>query len=181
MKLYLIVMLSIILVGCTNTKVESIDNKETTSVDTGSASVNKPDKVEVIDSSTTGNGELDTAAIFGVIDKMTTKKNLNDTDYLIIDDFMMNNMDESLGEGVGGNLFEYFKNNKTQNKSLLVFLNKKGEKYKDDYLHMLIKAMCIDIESNEYTYDRLIAEFEIFRNNERVKKSFKDCMASDIQ
>lgn len=171
MKLYLIVMLSIILVGCTK-KRGAMDDKNTILKDDTSTApkVSPPEPRRYL-----------APSLVSLFDKLEKKEPVTYNDFLTICDFINTNTDESLSEGFGNTIFEYFKNNKSQNKVLLVFLNKKGEKYKDDYLHMLIKAMCIDIQSNEYTYDRLIAEFEIFRNNERVKKSFKDCMASDIQ
>jgi hypothetical protein len=116
-----------------------------------------------------------------VMQKMEKKTKLNDADYEVIDEFLLHNNDESLSEGAGSSLYEYLKNNKANNEAYLSFLNKKSSANKEKILGSLVQIMCIDLGEDNYTQEKLIKDFSMFKGSESAKKALSDCMGNQVK
>lgn len=156
------------LIACntsSNQDVKVDDEKEIASVNDSNEympgeKVNNPDK-------------KDSMAV--LIEKVKVKNELVDSDYELIGNFLNTNVDESKSEEFGYQLYEYFKGNQSHNLSLVNYLKNKDDNFKNDFLSKLIQLMCIDIGDDNYSYDKLIKDFIVFKDNAHVKKTFEEC------
>lgn len=111
-----------------------------------------------------------------VVDKMKRKTKLFESDYYIISEFLLKNRNASLSEEVGNVLFLYLKGSKSRNSDFFSFLKKKDISFRDQILVSLVEIMCIDLVDEHYTYEHVIYDFVILKNNAKVRNSFKLCM-----
>ena len=111
-----------------------------------------------------------------VTEKMQEQKKLTKTDYAFICDFLLNNTDEGIVEGMGGSLFKCLRGNPLSNSDFLSYLDKKRKLYKEKVLYRLVSIMFIDIKLEEYSYDAFIKDFDMFKNSASTKKAFDRCM-----
>lgn len=108
-----------------------------------------------------------------IISKMDEKKELNFSDMLALNDFLLTNMNESFSEALGASLFTYLKGEIKRNIKYLNFLNKKEQTRKGSVLLALINIMYIDIMFENYSYVKFIQDFPIFERNVSVRKEFQ--------
>lgn len=114
--------------------------------------------------------------IFDISEKIKNQKDLTDSDFTIICDFLIINKDESQSEEIGYCLFEYLKGNITNNNQFASFLNKKNKAFISSIHTSLIQIMCIDIGEENYNYDNFIKDFHMFNKSVPAKKTFEECM-----
>ena len=119
--------------------------------------------------------------MLNTITKMKKQEELTEVDYDCICDFLFNNYDESLSEGIGYRLFEYLRGNQPNNNDFISYLSSKETSYKEKVLNELIKIMSIDIELEEYSYETLIKDFDMFKNSVSAKKAFERCMENWLE
>jgi len=118
--------------------------------------------------------------IFMVEEKMKNKAALNDVDYGIIGKFLTQNKDESISEGIGSSLYDYFQRNASANDGYVAFLNKKDNAYREKVLGKFIDMMCIDLGEDKYTYDKLLSDFPLFKGSNAAEKALKTCIANHL-
>ena len=109
-------------------------------------------------------------------EKMEKMEKLTDPDYDYICDFLLNNRDESLTEGMGYYLFKYLKNNQINNSAFESYLNGKEVPYRKKINRALVQVMCIDIGEGNYTYRTFIKDFSMFKNSVAAKNAFYECL-----
>lgn len=113
--------------------------------------------------------------------KITNNKMLTRLDFILLDSFIKNNNDESKFEELGYILFNYLNKNKKNNLLFLSYLKIYDNKYQEEFVHSLIKLMCIDIGDANYTYQKFITDFELFKDYVITEKSIFDCLSNNIQ
>jgi len=130
--------------------------------------------------------------IIAVSAKMEKQEKLTDPDYDCICDFLFDIFDRGKniegGEGIGYNMFKYFKNNQSNNSAFISYLDKKESSFKEKILKWLIQAMSIDISignySNgvfvKYTYRTFIKDFSMFKNSVSAKRAFYECLRNQL-
>ncbi len=109
-----------------------------------------------------------------ILEKMNNNLFLSEQEYKSINNFLLNNKDESFSEEVGYTLFQYFRQNHVNCSNYTEFLKKENKK--DEILCSLVQIMCIDIGEENYTYEKFIQDFSFMSGNVKAKKSFTDCM-----
>jgi len=119
--------------------------------------------------------DVDTTLI-RVYEKMGKMEKLTDPDYDYICDFLLNNRDESLTEGMGYYLFKYLKNNQINNSAFESYLNGKEVPYRKKINRALVQVMCIDIGEGNYTYSTFIKDFSMLKNSVSAKNAFYECL-----
>ena len=136
----------------------------------------------------TNNNKIDTSKtilepqndidIFSVLGKMGQKQGLIKNDYLLLSKYFLDNnsSDESLSEGIGNTLYEYFKKNETENSRFKDYLNK--SKNKLQVLDALVEIMCVDLGDDNYNTKQLQDDFPIFKGEAKALKSFEQCIAN---
>jgi hypothetical protein len=112
-------------------------------------------------------------------DKLRDKVSLDSSAYEELVSFLNTNNDESQSEEVGYLLYQFFKGNEEYNQSFERFLSKKQNSMRDSILSALIQIMCLDLGEDNYTYQRLIKDFPVFKNSEVVKSEFENCVDSE--
>jgi hypothetical protein len=170
MNIYYFLISIALISSCQNKVNKSISSKlsDTTSITYErnlSYSDKKNTKIEMFDIST-------------VLEKMRIQKELLHTDYESINNFVLLNIDESKSEEFGYTFYEYFRKNKRNNKSFIDFLNKQEKNYQETLLLGLINIMCLDLGEENYNYNRLIKDFEFFKNSKSVKNALNDCIGN---
>jgi hypothetical protein len=123
--------------------------------------------------------------IFAVSAKMEKQEKLTETDYSCICDFLFDIFDKGKniegGEGIGYCIFEYFKNNPSNNISFMLYLNNKDTSFQDKIQKWLVQIMCIDISEENYTYDTFVKDFDMFQNSVSAKNAFNDCIENQVE
>lgn len=110
--------------------------------------------------------------------KMQKQKKLTEADYICICNFLLNNKDESQSEEIGYCLFEYLKGKELNNSAFISFLNKKDISFKEKVECALVQIMCIDIGEDNYSYNKFIEDFSMFKNSPFAMKVFNECMSN---
>ncbi len=113
--------------------------------------------------------------------KISNNEKLTNLDLIFIDSFLTKNKDESKFEEIGYLLFEYLKKNKKNNFLFSNYLKTLDYNYQENFVHRLIKIMCIDISDDNYTYEKFIIVFELFKDYTITEKSIKECLSNNIQ
>ena len=94
------------------------------------------------------------------------KKLLSASEYNYVVSFLLKNYNDGISEGLGGSIFEHFRNNEEANKMILKLYRTNLDKY----LLGLAEYMSIDLFT--YTYEKFIREFPMFVGNETVRQRF---------
>ena len=94
------------------------------------------------------------------------KKLLSGSEYNYVVTFLLKNYNDGISEGLGGSIFEHFRNNEEANKMILKLYRTNLDKY----LLGLAEYMSIDLFT--YTYEKFIREFPMFVGNETVRQRF---------
>lgn len=106
---------------------------------------------------------------------------LSDTEYDYLFDYFKKS-DESISEGLGYSLYEYFYKNESTNESLINYLKQKKVDDKEENVIFLLKVMCLEIVLNEYKdYSQLLEDFLFLDNNPTYKKIFEECLENNSQ
>jgi hypothetical protein len=113
------------------------------------------------------------------IEKLRNKVSLDSIDYEGLVSFLITNNDESQSEEVGYLLYQFLNGNEQYNRSFEKFLSTKDAIIRDSILSSLIKILCLDLGEDNYTYQRLIKDFPLFKGNDASKSEFKNCMDSE--
>ena len=174
-KSVLIAILVLFLISCEN-------NPKPQPVDPGTENVPAETKTDTtVNATAPQTSTPKEREIFNVSKKMDDHAVLDSADYNIIDNYLLYDHDEDGSEGIGLNMFNYFKGNKTANESYLSFLNSKGTAFREKVLPKLIGIMCIDIADNKYTYKGLVKDFSLFKESKAAEKALKTCMANNVE
>jgi len=112
-------------------------------------------------------------------EKLRNKVSLDSIDYEGLVNFLNKNNDESESEEVGYLLYQFLNGNEQYNRSFEKFLSTKDVSIRDSILSSLIKILCLDLGEDNYTYQRLIKDFPLFKGNDASKSEFKNCMDSE--
>ena len=133
---------------------------------------------ELITTQKEENKDEQQSDILELYKRMQKHEKLTNTDYDFICDFLENNTDESLSEGMGYELFEYLKGNLSNNNAFVSYLNEKDVSFKEKVQKALVQIMCIDIGEGNYSYDTFVKDFDMFKNSVSAKNAFKECMSN---
>lgn len=95
-------------------------------------------------------------------------KTLSSDQYAHVVSYCQNLNMADLSESLGHELYVHFKKNDAANKQMLEISTNGNEKN----LITLVEMMDVDLVSDEYTYEKLVADFPMFANNKSVEKRF---------
>lgn len=177
-------VLLFIVLSCNNNNNPPVDagtSMDTTLNQDTAKHTEQATKEAVADSGSTKKNFPKSKDVWMVEEKMKYKAILNEVDYDMIGKFLTQNKDESLSEGVGYSLFEYLNGNASANEGYASYLNKKENAHKEKILEKLIRIMCIDLGEDNYTQDKLIHDFPLFKESKAAEAALKTCMANRIE
>lgn len=136
----------------------------------------KTDNVKNNDYTVGSKNEIDEINVKSILEKLENKEELSEPEYNFLIDFILQNQNESYNEGFGYLLFEYFRKNDMRNNIFMSILNKNYNSKKNEILSNMVGLMCIDLEEEDYNYEKLTSEFKIFSTNESAKDALKRCI-----
>jgi len=161
---------SLIILGC-----ETYKNKTSTKPD-----ITRAEDTNLVHYDEIGNELSDSTQKSELFkEKLRNKVSLDSIDYEGLVSFLNSNNDESQSEEVGYLLYQFLNGNEQYNRSFKNFLSTKKASIRDSILVSLIQILCLDLGEDNYTYQRLIKDFPIFRGNDVSKSEFKNCMDSE--
>ena len=115
---------------------------------------------------------------------LETREELSNLEYTVICRYVLDDQGkyEAESEEIGYLLFEYFRGNKTNNEAFSSFLAQKYDNNKKEaILYRLVQSMCLDIDEANYTYKKLIQDFDFFNGSISAKKAFDECLSNQVK
>lgn len=171
-KKIIILLVSILIISCNNGKNEKAKITEETHQKSGS--------IDTIVSTSIDSDE-DSKEVNLLFEKISNKKSLNTKEYSSLSAYILKNNDASISENIGYLLFQYFQNNNKLSKEFATFLKTKTDDDKERLLSAMIQLMCIDLSEENYTYEKLIADFRFYDREAIAKKRFNECINSIVE
>ena len=114
------------------------------------------------------------------LNRMDGKKELSNRDIADICDFSLHNLDASLSETIGFELFHLLRNNPTNNQGFKSYVNA-HQSEKCDILCALIDLVYIDILENNYvSFESFVSEFPLFEDEECAAKTFAEVKENEL-
>jgi len=134
----------------------------------------------------TSTESKDTNAIMEInlitlLNKIEDKSEFKEADLEYLCNLLLDNEDESLAESIGGLIFELLKKNSVNNDFFNAYLDKNRAAEKNRILAKMASLMCIELALEEYSYERFVKDFKIFKNSVPAKASFDKCIANWIE
>lgn len=153
---------------------------------------NQEEKSLVIDSVTTNNtsyknedkqffDEKKLTSLDDLWKILENKGSFSDNDYSSLFKNLEPN-DESIGEGLGYLIFDYYYKDKEKCKNLKKYLETLEKNQRDKNLKLLIKIMCLEITINEYkNLNSFSKDFSFVPNeDDSLKNTFEECLSNQI-
>lgn len=100
--------------------------------------------------------------------------------YALFFKYIKNRHDESLSESASFHIYEMFKKYRSKGAEMIGYLNELPNKERDENLNDIIQTMCLDLNANNYTYDKFKVDFS-FLLNDSTSKNAKKCFEEWIE
>ena len=112
-----------------------------------------------------------------LLDHFFNEPSSNGNLYALFFKYIKNRRDESLSESASFNIYEMFKKYRAKGDEMLGYLNQLPDKERNENLNEIIQTMCLDLNANNYTYDKFKADFSFLLNDstsDNTKKCFDE-------
>ena len=114
------------------------------------------------------------------LNRMDGQEELSNRDIANICDFSLHNLDASLSETIGYELFHLLKNHPANNQGFKSYMDA-HQSEKCDILCALIDLMYIDILENNYvSFESFVSDFPLFEDEECAAKTFAEVKENEL-
>lgn len=114
-----------------------------------------------------------------ILSKLENKHSLSSKEYEILFQNIKRN-DESISEGLGYLLYEYFYRDNDKEENLKDYLSDVNKDERDAMINLLLKSMCLELMVNEYeSFEKVITDFKFIKDNEKNRNTFNICFENN--